>query len=107
MVAADRNINSILHELLSAEGCQINFKPASRYCALNEKVSFRSLCKRAQEKGEVLIGYRRHEKKKGAGGWSPDSEDEYESSSRKSLNPADKYREREGSFWRNHAMVVI
>ncbi|RHY10359.1 hypothetical protein DYB36_004524 [Aphanomyces astaci] len=58
MVSENRNVNAILDELLGDKGSTFDVLPASRYCEMNERLSFWQLAKRASTMyEEVLCGY--------------------------------------------------
>ncbi|RHY26501.1 hypothetical protein DYB32_007552 [Aphanomyces invadans] len=58
MVSENRNVNAILDELLGDKGSTFDVLPASRYCEMNERLSFWQLAKRAGSMyEEIVCGY--------------------------------------------------
>ena len=57
-IAENPLCSDVINELLEPNGCEIYLKPISNYIQLREPVSFYTLMKSAQKKGEIAIGYR-------------------------------------------------
>ena len=57
MVAEDRSVMRILHEMLSKEGVSLNVRDISFYARKEEICSYFALALRAQRFDEVLVGY--------------------------------------------------
>ena len=58
MVAENRDVKGILHEVLGVDGCHLSVRSAMTYCRRNEVVSFFTLSKRAlAAAGDIIIGY--------------------------------------------------
>lgn len=58
MVAERREVESVLVELLGPEGQEVVVKDSARYVHDQERLSFWAVCLRAQEFGEILLGYK-------------------------------------------------
>eukprot|EP00164_Ancoracysta_twista_P001485 GFYU01001945.1.p1 GENE.GFYU01001945.1~~GFYU01001945.1.p1 ORF type:complete len:869 (-),score=243.47 GFYU01001945.1:183-2789(-) len=86
MVSEQREINQVLSELLSAEGNETYIRDIRLYCDVGEKLSFWDMCKRAQLRDEVAIGYK-----------LVDCENAF-------LNPEEKSARR---IWNNGDMLVV
>jgi voltage-gated potassium channel Kch len=57
-IAENPLCSDVINELLEPNGCEIYLKPISNYVQLQEPLSFYTLMKAAQKKGEIAIGYR-------------------------------------------------
>lgn len=57
MISESRDVRVILDELLGPQGAYFEVEPSTRYCEVNEKVSFWQLAKRAMTRGDILCGY--------------------------------------------------
>jgi voltage-gated potassium channel Kch len=51
-------LDDVLTDLFDAEGSALGLKPASRYVALDQTVSFASIVAAARHRGEIALGYR-------------------------------------------------
>uniref|UniRef100_A0A7S2S8C3 RCK N-terminal domain-containing protein n=1 Tax=Mucochytrium quahogii TaxID=96639 RepID=A0A7S2S8C3_9STRA len=58
MVAEDRSINSVITEILSAYGSEIQVRSCLEYCLVGEELDFWTVMARARQKSEVAIGYK-------------------------------------------------
>jgi len=58
MVAEDRSINTVLKELLSASGSEIQVRSCLEYCEAGESLDFWTLMARARKCREIAIGYK-------------------------------------------------
>ncbi|CAK9031960.1 Ion channel CASTOR, partial [Durusdinium trenchii] len=58
MVAEDRAINTVLTELLSASGCEVQVRSCLEYCVEGENLDFWTIMARARKRFEVAIGYK-------------------------------------------------
>lgn len=58
-VAEQKQLNTVLTEIFSPEGCEIYLKPAAHYVTLDRPVNFYTVVAAAQQRGESVIGYRR------------------------------------------------
>jgi len=57
-IAENPFCSDVINELLESNGCEIYLKPIPNYIQLHEPVSFYTLTKAAQKRGEIAIGYR-------------------------------------------------
>jgi len=87
MVAENRSVKVLLHELLGSEGCSLHVRPSCRYWKAGEMLSFASLQKRAQQYDEILCGFQDRSHKLGT-----------------VMNPTDKSTEMD---WEGVDLVVI
>jgi hypothetical protein len=60
MVSESRKVKKIFQVLLGSTGCAFSVQPSTRYCAVDEELSFYQLCKRAMDANEILCGYQAH-----------------------------------------------
>jgi len=58
MVAEDRSINTVLTELLSASGSEIQVISCLQYCEPGERLDFWTMMARARKRSEIAIGYK-------------------------------------------------
>merc|ERR1712154_17351 len=59
-ISEDRDMNRVLGELLSAEGCEACFRDISYFLELskNNKASFWEIALRAKQRNELAVGYK-------------------------------------------------
>ena len=57
-VSEEKDINIVLKEILTAEGSETYIRPASRFAAENEELSFWDVALRARQLREVAVGYK-------------------------------------------------
>ena len=60
MVSEDRNVKTILSQLLQPEGASIMVRKSNMYCRKGEELSFFQLQVRAMRLDKLLIGYQEH-----------------------------------------------
>ncbi|KAK7829526.1 ion channel castor [Quercus suber] len=58
MVAEDRQINDVLEELFAEEGNEMHIRQTDLYLREGEELSFYEILLRAQQRREIVIGYR-------------------------------------------------
>ncbi len=57
-IAENPLCSDVINKLLEPNGCEIYLKPISNYVQLHQPLSFYTLMKAAQTKGEIALGYR-------------------------------------------------
>ena len=60
MVSEDRNVKTILSQLLKPEGASLKVRSSRQYCNPEERLSFMQLQERAMRLDKLLIGYQQH-----------------------------------------------
>lgn len=97
-VAESREMNSVLGELLSAEGNEPYLRPIELYVTLKKKeqLSFWDVCLRARKRREIAVGYCTVDEEGGVV--------KYDKCSEMMLNPPDKDKKR---LWRAGDIIVV